>query len=221
MKHILYEMFGWPQGIVIGNLIASALWAAPALVHLHRKLNKRLALCSCLSDRRSRHGACVAILRLSGACKMSDINYADYPGTGPHYPSDLPESDGTPPEPPLAEVEQERPEGLISVPVEVRGIVTSRQAPTVTAAMRSVVVQNASDHGSDLLFGDDPRRSRLVLIANTGPIIIALSKAEADSGMGAHIPTGGIVEITHRKAIYVNTEAGVQTLSYILELFAD
>lgn len=40
MKHILYEMFGWPQGIVVGNLIASALWAAPALVHLHRKLNK-------------------------------------------------------------------------------------------------------------------------------------------------------------------------------------
>ena len=152
---------------------------------------------------------------------MSDINYADYPGTGPHYPSDLPESDGTPPEPPLAEVEQEKPEGLISVPVEVRGIVTSRQAPTVTAAMRSVQVQNASDHGSDLLFGDDPRRSRLVLIANTGPVIVALSKAEADSGMGAHIPTSGIVEITHRKAIYVNTEAGVQTLSYILELFAD
>lgn len=38
--HILYEMFSWPQGIVVGNLIASVLWATPALIHLHRKLDR-------------------------------------------------------------------------------------------------------------------------------------------------------------------------------------
>jgi len=40
MKHILYEIFGWPGGIVVGNLLASALWAIPTFLHLHRKLNR-------------------------------------------------------------------------------------------------------------------------------------------------------------------------------------
>lgn len=39
MIHVLGELFGWPAGIVVGNLIASALWAAPAAWHLHAKLN--------------------------------------------------------------------------------------------------------------------------------------------------------------------------------------
>lgn len=39
MLRVLWEMFRWPDGIVLGNLIASALWAAPALLHLHRKLD--------------------------------------------------------------------------------------------------------------------------------------------------------------------------------------
>lgn len=38
--HVLGEMFSWPGGIVVGNLIASVIWAAPALLHLHRKLNR-------------------------------------------------------------------------------------------------------------------------------------------------------------------------------------
>lgn len=38
--HVLAEMFSWPQGIVVGNLVASVIWAAPALVHLHRKLDR-------------------------------------------------------------------------------------------------------------------------------------------------------------------------------------
>ena len=40
VTHVLGELFAWPSGIVDGNLIASALWAAPALVHLHRKINR-------------------------------------------------------------------------------------------------------------------------------------------------------------------------------------
>ena len=35
MITILKTLFEWPAGIVVGNLIASALWAAPALAHLH------------------------------------------------------------------------------------------------------------------------------------------------------------------------------------------
>ncbi len=40
MIHIINVLFSWPNGIVIGNLIASALWATPALIHLHKKLNR-------------------------------------------------------------------------------------------------------------------------------------------------------------------------------------
>jgi hypothetical protein len=43
MGHVLWELFYWPGGIVVGNLIASALWAGPALVHLHVKLNRQHA----------------------------------------------------------------------------------------------------------------------------------------------------------------------------------
>lgn len=41
MTRILVTLFGWPNGIVVGNLIASALWAAPALAHLHIRLTRQ------------------------------------------------------------------------------------------------------------------------------------------------------------------------------------
>lgn len=37
---ILTTLFGWPNGIVVGNLLASAIWAIPAFVHLHLRLRK-------------------------------------------------------------------------------------------------------------------------------------------------------------------------------------
>lgn len=40
MAHILYELFWWPGGIVVGNLIASLMWATPTHLWLHRKLNR-------------------------------------------------------------------------------------------------------------------------------------------------------------------------------------
>jgi hypothetical protein len=40
IAHIASTLFGWPNGIVLGNLLASALWATPALIHLHRKLDR-------------------------------------------------------------------------------------------------------------------------------------------------------------------------------------
>jgi hypothetical protein len=41
--HILSVLFSWPGGIVVGNLLASAMWAAPALIHLHRKIDRHHA----------------------------------------------------------------------------------------------------------------------------------------------------------------------------------
>jgi hypothetical protein len=41
--HIIRVLFSWPDGIVLGNLLASAMWAAPALIHLHRKMNRHHA----------------------------------------------------------------------------------------------------------------------------------------------------------------------------------
>jgi hypothetical protein len=32
---LFHILFAWPQGIVVGNLIASALWAGPVFLHLH------------------------------------------------------------------------------------------------------------------------------------------------------------------------------------------
>jgi len=37
---ILKTLFQWPYGIVVGNLIASAMWATPAFLHLHHKINR-------------------------------------------------------------------------------------------------------------------------------------------------------------------------------------
>jgi len=33
-------LFGWPNGICTGNLIASAIWAVPALVHIHIRISR-------------------------------------------------------------------------------------------------------------------------------------------------------------------------------------
>jgi hypothetical protein len=40
MINILRTLFSWPDGIVVGNLIASALWAVPAVLHLDRLARK-------------------------------------------------------------------------------------------------------------------------------------------------------------------------------------
>lgn len=40
MTGFLSTLFSWPDGIVVGNLIASALWAFPAIIHLDRLARK-------------------------------------------------------------------------------------------------------------------------------------------------------------------------------------
>jgi hypothetical protein len=40
MISFIETLFRWPDGIVVGNLIASAMWATPALIHLHRKIDR-------------------------------------------------------------------------------------------------------------------------------------------------------------------------------------
>jgi hypothetical protein len=36
-------VLAWPGGIIVGNLLASVVWAAPAMVHLHRKMERHHA----------------------------------------------------------------------------------------------------------------------------------------------------------------------------------
>lgn len=38
--HFLATLFTWPNGIVVGNLLASAIWAVPAILHLDRLARK-------------------------------------------------------------------------------------------------------------------------------------------------------------------------------------
>jgi hypothetical protein len=37
---VLTYYLGWPHGAIWSNLLASVIWATPALIHLHRKLNR-------------------------------------------------------------------------------------------------------------------------------------------------------------------------------------
>lgn len=39
--HVFLEYFGIPNGAVWSNLLASVIWAAPALWHLHAKLDRQ------------------------------------------------------------------------------------------------------------------------------------------------------------------------------------
>lgn len=43
LGHVLWQMFDWPNGNVLGNLIASLIWALPALAHLHWRLSRQEA----------------------------------------------------------------------------------------------------------------------------------------------------------------------------------
>ena len=38
--HILSTMFSWPNGIVVGNLLASAIWAPVGIIHLDRLMRR-------------------------------------------------------------------------------------------------------------------------------------------------------------------------------------
>jgi len=38
--HLLHVLFHWPDGIVVGNLIASAIWVLPGVLHLDRLQRK-------------------------------------------------------------------------------------------------------------------------------------------------------------------------------------
>ena len=42
MKRILDQMFSWPYGIVVGNLIASFLIWFPHTIYMHWRLNKHV-----------------------------------------------------------------------------------------------------------------------------------------------------------------------------------
>lgn len=44
LTHFLKILFHWPDGIVVGNLIASVLWVPFTMVHLHRRAKKNLAI---------------------------------------------------------------------------------------------------------------------------------------------------------------------------------
>ena len=39
IDHVLWQMFDWPGGNVLGNLLASALWAIPTWLLVFRKLH--------------------------------------------------------------------------------------------------------------------------------------------------------------------------------------
>lgn len=42
MAGLLRTLFAWPQGIVVGNLIASALWALPAFITHHLLIRRHI-----------------------------------------------------------------------------------------------------------------------------------------------------------------------------------
>jgi hypothetical protein len=39
LGHVLWELLDWPSGIVVGNLIASAIWQPWIFRSLHQKMN--------------------------------------------------------------------------------------------------------------------------------------------------------------------------------------
>ena len=40
---VLRTLFSWPNGIVVGNLIASAIWAPIGIIHLDRLMRRHHA----------------------------------------------------------------------------------------------------------------------------------------------------------------------------------
>jgi hypothetical protein len=36
IKHVFLTLLAWPDGIILGNLLASLIWGLPAILHLDR-----------------------------------------------------------------------------------------------------------------------------------------------------------------------------------------
>lgn len=52
---IFKELFSWPNGIVVGNLIASVLWVPATMIHLHRKIDRNHAAHMAAIERSKNH----------------------------------------------------------------------------------------------------------------------------------------------------------------------
>ena len=121
-------------------------------------------------------------------------------------------------EPDVSEVEGSETPSYPSVSVTIETPVRTQELPAAAGDMRS---RDDITTTPAKLFDADPRRKRLVLIANTAPIVISRTQQECVNGRGAHIPTGTSIELTHREPVWVASESGVQTVSWVHELWTD
>lgn len=117
--------------------------------------------------------------------------------------------------------EEEHPVAMTPIPVVVEGPTRVVELPGTNLIMDQRDVDNTAGN-AQRIFGKDPRRKSLTLIASGGAIRVATSQAVCVPGSGAIIPVGVPLRITASTEVWVAASSGsATTVSYVAEQWAD
>lgn len=115
--------------------------------------------------------------------------------------------------------EEHTPAPLTPIPVVIEGPARVVELPSVGLVLDQIDVDNTT---AQKVWGKDPRRKRLTLIASGGAIRLAASQAACKPGSGAILPTGVPLTISAANEVWVMASTGAATtVSYIIEQWAD
>lgn len=111
--------------------------------------------------------------------------------------------------------EEAHPAPMTPIPVVVEGPTRVVELPTPDLVADQVDLDNVTPVR---LFGRDPRRKRLTLIASGGALRLATNSQQCQPGRGAIIPTGVPVTLTAYCEVWVMASSGSGcTVSYLSE----
>jgi hypothetical protein len=117
--------------------------------------------------------------------------------------------------------EEAVPVAMTPIPVTVQGPTRVVELPGINLIMDQRDVDNVVNN-QQRIFGKDPKRKSLTLIASGGAIRVATTSAMCVPGAGAIIPVGVPLRITADTEVWVAASSGsATTVSYIAEQWAD
>lgn len=116
-------------------------------------------------------------------------------------------------------LQEEQVPGLTAIPVVVEGPTRVVELPAQDLVLGQVDVDNTTPVR---IFGRDPRRKRLQLVASGGSVRIATSQKQAVPGNGAVWPVGVPYMVNAMTEVWVIAVSGSPvTVSYSAEQWAD
>lgn len=123
--------------------------------------------------------------------------------------------------PDVAELRGDEPAAIAipPIPVAAVGPVETRPQPPLAGAARNRQLTNANGIAAGIvqLLNQDWLRSRAVVTAVGGMVILAFTRAECESGIGYLLDDGDTLELFHRDAVFARAFDTPVTVAWLTE----